>query len=1032
MKLLAKIGHGITRFISKKGVRFSALYGGLFSLSLGIAYFGSPLFNSSSSSDVVESVDDDEDVFIDTRTPADFFMSSLTSIAGLHGHVSSCIIELPDSDEDEATYNRLSLGGDFSVGLPDLDNIGFDFALEAAYSTNDEEPAFSKDLLLNYYANDLYLRLGSLKICYLDAEAKELKEDLTTTLGSDYDALLEMMEGLLSSFVSSDDAKQEEASLAMEVTEAGHYDDGYVFDVAIAYGSIDLSMTMESDEAYNLTRICIVDFAYQGVTVSCDLSITIDEDALSGVKEKAASIEGKEGYTSLYDMRGIYHNLYALIKQESFGVDLSASIKRLSGEIEEDYLLLGALEADLFDSSYDVSLSLGTIDEDGASHYKNIDLSLRKDDEGYIGYLDYNDLMKLSMSETVFEELLGKIQSDLGELESVSDAFDFILESEAIRDIQNGHYDSTLSAIESAVSGPNSLVITLSLSSFGFGSSAKAVLSLNGAQDAYQEITLTNIELGEFTLSELFLKVSAYQGIELNPDDYYQVSALPSIYDQVENLLQEKRAKIAIEGGFVGDKSESIQSFSGTSTFDIGAKKGTGDINIIQKVNSSGTTKNHHVTIDVTGPEESEGRMNFHYNDGDSLNDGTWGSVSIANLNEVISTLSGLLSSEDERFTKFTDPLKDSLASTALGLVTSGHYAPLLEMNVLKSVTLNQGSSEFVVNAAFLGLGEGDVTIIVSYDANGITALEIKELPISDEESLNAKVSLLSTVFSDEELISLTEMPDDAYDFQGLDTLIDCVYKTSQQESFKLTGDDVGLSMLASDFTFDIDCRIYVSGKEVRVYAEVNNIPEKIISNNYSIWAGSDNLRHIKLYYDNVDPDTGEPYEDNSGYLYLEANTVYKDKLGGKNSDHLEYHKYHTSYLTEGNNLLFFLLTDVFDIKQSLYESSLDESDDEEAEAIAYENLLTNYSYSDYSWDLGISLSVLANSDGLGELDATIKADPESDYLTSLSFSTTLYSIITAEGTFANEEPGSDHWSEVNETWNDYLSDHRADDALTA
>jgi len=1021
MKLFSKVGHAFMHFISKKGVRFSGIYLGLFSLSLGISYFGSPLLNSSSSNAEETVVLEEEEEFIDTRTPADFFMLELTSITGLHGHVNSCEISLPDSDGSASTYNKIALSGDFSLGLPDLDNIGFDFNIDVSYLTSDIKDAYQKNLYLNYCNKDLYLSLGDLKVSYLDAESSELKEDVKNTLGSDYEALVEVFNGLVVSFTSSSssgengDISLEKASLTINVLETGHYENGYSFDVEITYGE--------------LTGIQIDNFTYEGITVSCDLDITTDKDALSVVKAKASSIENKESYTSLYNLKGIFHNIYNLVKLKQFDIEVDGSIDRISNDINENYLISGNLSADLNKQNYDANLLLTYLDKEKKHYSKSIDASLRTNEEKYIAYLDYNNLMKVSLSQEIFEELLGRVQSDFSlaftSSSSSENIFEFILQSEAVKDVQNCHFDSLLSSITSIVTASNLLTINLSLDSFGFGKEASVLLLLNGAKNAYQEIKLSNVEIGEFLIEELNLKLGTYSEKEIATEEYYTISALPTIFDQVKNLTQTQRAKIAIEGGFASKKSQSFQSFSGTSTFDIAAKKGTGEINIIQKVNGSAATKNHHVTIDVTGPEESAGQMNFHYNDGSLNNEGLWGTISISSLNSVISTIKKLLSSEDERFTKFLDPLKESMASTAIGLITSGHYPPLLKMNILKDVKLNQDSSEFVINSDLIGLGEGVFTLTLSRDSGRITDLEISNLPISNENSLNLKVSLLTTSFADSELISIEEMPSNTYEFNGIDTLIDCVYQTSQQESFKLIGEDVGLTILGLyNIDFDIVCHIFVNGKEVRVYAEINNIPElPVASNNYKLFRST--TRNVKLYYENVNPETGKPYEDNSGYLYLEANTIYSKE------NHYEYFKYHTSYLSEGNNLLFFLLTDVLDIKKSLYEDQLTSSSEED-KAIAYENILTKYKYSDYSWDLGISLSALTNNDSLGDLNVTIAADSTSNYLSSLSFTTRLYTFITAKGTFNNENPRSDNWDSVHSLWQNYISTHISDSALSA
>ncbi len=271
-------------------------------------------------------------------------------------------------------------------------------------------------------------------------------------------------------------------------------------------------------------------------------------------------------------------------------------------------------------------------------------------------------------------------------------------------------------------------------------------------------------------------------------------------------------------------------------------------------------------------------------------------------------------------------------------------------------------------------------------------------------------------------------------DFTGFAPLISDIYNTANLKTYHLKTSDLGISVLGIDVKLILDFRIFVDGSIVKVYGTINVPVNMIYSNTYNNgifqWYS---YRNCILYFDDINPDTGKAYEDNSGYAYLTYNLSGKttEYSGSKKSG---MYKYYSTYFQDTSNLMTFLFSHIMDLKTSYVDSIIssvtktDESKD--AKAINFEKLITSFSYDETNrtWDIGIAIQYLIKDDTLKNMTIKIYSSKvDSKYLLSkLYFKCTLASIVTMSGNITNENLGEDNWSSINDTYNTFINNNRS------
>jgi hypothetical protein len=261
------------------------------------------------------------------------------------------------------------------------------------------------------------------------------------------------------------------------------------------------------------------------------------------------------------------------------------------------------------------------------------------------------------------------------------------------------------------------------------------------------------------------------------------------------------------------------------------------------------------------------------------------------------------------------------------------------------------------------------------------------------------------------------------------------LYNAANMNTFHLTGSQVGTKILFFKIYLDMDFRIYMDGAKVKVYGIIN-VPCIVGVNGGNLLRTY--YRTVVFYFDDIDPETGEAYEDNHGYVYLTYNkSTTKGQISGGTEEGA--YKYHSDYFkADTNNLLHFIFKDVMGFSDTIYNQIVSgDSSDTAGKAVDYENVLDEFSYSenDKKWVIGLDLEALTNNSMLKTFTGTFYAAPSSahdnnDVLSQLDIKLSISLLVTLNitGTFYNTDLDVlDNWAPADSTYQAYNDAHRKD-----
>ena len=110
---------------------------------------------------------------------------------------------------------------------------------------------------------------------------------------------------------------------------------------------------------------------------------------------------------------------------------------------------------------------------------------------------------------------------------------------------------------------------------------------------SYSQYNITNVNLNKINLGGIYIdgELNCHQNVDFknlicNPETeenkYIELISYQNVFNQIENLLNIKKAKINLSGSVLDDNEVGF-SFSGNTQFDIDNKSGIGEINILEK-----------------------------------------------------------------------------------------------------------------------------------------------------------------------------------------------------------------------------------------------------------------------------------------------------------------------------------------------------------------------------------------------------------------------------------------------------------------
>ena len=326
------------------------------------------------------------------------------------------------------------------------------------------------------------------------------------------------------------------------------------------------------------------------------------------------------------------------------------------------------------------------------------------------------------------------------------------------------------------------------------------------------------------------------------------------------------------------------------------------------------------------------------------------------------------MDSDDQRFTKFTDLLGESLITGAIGdIVENKDYLVLAKPSFIKLIKQeNAGNTiRVVLSGKILGM-ESDINIAVNLtDATGEKHLRSIELSGIEFEGKSVELNVGIKDY-DESFVNKVNRNDQFMDFSQIKVLLDFGINTTKFNYYHLKAKaNLKLSVLNA-VSVDLDFYVHVNGTKTRVYGTIPKVP----------WVTDIASDH--LGWDSVNTEfVFEPSEvdDIGGTFHIVKN---KNVLIGK--DTVTYYQADSSNFLE--NIIQYLICDMLDIKSSISDSIVNASvSTEKSRDPNFAKMFskTGFKYSknestgENTWDVGINLNQILGNDTLGALELKLK-----------------------------------------------------------
>lgn len=920
--------------------------------------------------------------------------------------------------------NNIKIGGDLMFKMESLDKIDLNLGLNVDY--NNEK----LDLNVSYVDKTMYLGLKDLRIKMPFLEADDFIDELAASLQNDagFD-LSELLNIDLGSLLSGDMSLEGISISEQEVNN------NVRFCIKTEEGVIDglqLDLYLESDKEYNLKGIFINTIKYNNLSVFGKITC----ETVTGLNIPSPEIPGEKEYEVVFSYLPMIKKILRTIGSKKVGLDLGVTLDYQNTEIGS---ILGKIFVDIsqVESLNDfkkINFDLG-LDLIGNEASKNLNGVKEKYSSillNYIngdGYLKLNEnVLKALLDAESINILIGKIIDTISasgneptvDTEKLEGLFDFVTGSDLVMAIQAGHYEGILTMIKELSSKDNKITLVVSLESLGLGSNSEVKIILdsneNEAGTNVLSIEINKVVLSSFSF-DLYLKTLPYdssisEAVLLDRANYDSFAFANDIYGQIEQYIQTNQAGLAISGSVLDDLSDGF-SFAGSTQFDVNEKIGYGDINFNEYKNGGNLYDTHNLKIDVTGDEE--GAMLFAYQE--KLK----GKFTINTLNDLIGLVVELLGTDDVRFTKFLDPIKEMILASTIGkILETKDYFKLTKNDVITQLRMiNNGKTLAIgINGDLVGL---DTIIRINVnlgESNSLDSLDIVDLSLLGKTiNFHGELTTYDTRESKQHILS--ENDGNYLDFSDIVVLLRFAIKTSQLNYYHLTASaSIGLGSFLN-LSIELDFYIQVQERSVKVIGYIDNIPTVIGVNKTNILAIDGKRSCVFAYEPNENPSE-------KGYIHVRRETNY---AGSAFDEHLYWVSTSNYFL---DNIVDYLLRDMVGLTDGMMDL-VEKEDDKEKTPIDFEEMFGDeggfeFIESTTTWNIGINLGVLAQTNLLKYLFVTIKGDSDG-YLSTIHAETTL-SIglkigIKADFALVDINPNAEGWpTNIDNKFNSLVAAH--------
>lgn len=750
-----------------------------------------------------------------------------------------------------------------------------------------------------------------------------------------------------------------------------------------------------------------------------DLSaeITLDGDTNTAEPVKLLGIEANANidvskFFNLQDMVYDTTGLHEKVTEEVTNEENSEV-----AENSEEVTTPSTLEKILNNLAFDFNVSISGQQD---SEYANLALAYF-DQAGYLSLNEREDnsavmraKMQTSMMQNIINKLpplIEKIKANIASRAEATDTpkeglFDFITSSELVTAIKEGRYDGILDVLETLRNNEKTIELGLNLSSLGLGSNAKVNLVLD-AESSHKVLNLdvTGVEIGKANLS-LHLNTNDYSDATINKissskDAFFELDFIPGVIDQVSTIADTERAYIDLNGS-VKDASNLGVNFGGWLQFDAKNKYGFGSLDIDQLKENNKTTR-HSIDIHVDNSAELASNRNIYFQYGP--NDEMKGKLTVQTILDIVDLVKQLVGEKDERFTKFLEPIMETMGSGLLSsLINDQDYLALAKPSFLKEISYIDNKLNVVIAGDTLGMDSDiKISIIFELDNEGekeLSALEIKDL-VMGEKTINFRANLRNFNDTKDSPVNLTN---DFMDFSHIKVLLEFGIYTTKMNYYHLTG-KVHLSAVSIiNHDLNLDFHVLITGKETKVYGRVTGIPNlgRIFTNDWSLLGLGATIEYADFVFEPYGADSGDAI---GGYFHIlrrEDHTLAKD-------ENVYYKTTSKNFL---DNILEYIAIDMLNFNQTFIDrigGSISLSSDQEPE---FYNLFNkngfSYNANSLTWNIGLNMTALLHSDAIKSLDITLvgKEVDGKGYYSSITISTSISSLLTVNANISLANAG--------------------------
>lgn len=483
------------------------------------------------------------------------------------------------------------------------------------------------------------------------------------------------------------------------------------------------------------------------------------EDSLELVKEIGSKISNKKF--------GIEANLAITHKEDEVKGDIDVFSRE---EIKENATLSATADVDLTSSYHDVTAGLVLSSN---SKTESIDLHINDNEGKARCYFDFNfGILKGYSSVSVFSSLWGALSSLFGDEEiqnneimdllkgllatsdSISAAIEGIKTSAIGVAIEEGHFESIISAITNIHHANNRIEVELDLTKAGGVGTAEIVL--DSTTENLVEVTLNNAGIVTETTPTLSLLLTGsvlvrdYQEHSFDGSFYSEYRHLPSLATSLEKFADSKQLSANLQG-YMRNKGTSavtnytIPSWTGNSTLreqgftfsgqlglDLKEKTGAGKITFVDR--KENYFNDHNLLLDITGPEgdNDSDEKDFSGNSGDLNKTGYMlvqydsrnantnvsaekrtqpesdplkGRFTIHSLDQVLKMVAELLSSTDPRFKRLTNLFNGIMNESIIASIIDGRYLEALANGFFASSSIDSNGITLVAKNGLVYAG---------------------------------------------------------------------------------------------------------------------------------------------------------------------------------------------------------------------------------------------------------------------------------------------------------------------------------------